>query len=210
YNSNYTKDMTLSIPHNGWVSELQWQELYLQQLGLVYDSKRVEPTSKVINISNSSSWSCGEYSPQAILQNHKTNQVSMWQIENNGAWHYEVEDDSNGLLTIQIGGPEEHDNHWWKALHPNESFSTSKIAFVQMDGNFERAIGEITNFRRLIRRVSIDNQKLPVIFNDYMNCLFGDPTTEKELPLIDAAKDVGAEYFVVDCGWYADGYWWDS
>ena len=45
-----------------------------------------------------------------------------------------------------------------------------------------------------------------------MNCLMGDPTTEKLLPLIDAAAEAGAEYFVIDAGWYDDenGGWWDS
>ncbi len=43
-----------------------------------------------------------------------------------------------------------------------------------------------------------------------MNCLFGDPTTQKELPLIAAAADCGCEYYVIDAGWYAPGEWWDS
>ena len=51
---------------------------------------------------------------------------------------------------------------------------------------------------------------IPVIFNDYMNCLMGDPTTEVLKPLIDAAAESGCEYFCVDCGWYSDGHWWDG
>jgi alpha-galactosidase len=43
-----------------------------------------------------------------------------------------------------------------------------------------------------------------VIFNDYMNCLWADPTEEKELPLIAAAAKAGCEYFVIDAGWYAE------
>ena len=46
-------------------------------------------------------------------------------------------------------------------------------------------------------------ETLPVIFNDYMNCLWGNPTTEALLPIIDKAAEVGAEYFVIDAGWYA-------
>src|SRR5699024_4733092 len=46
--------------------------------------------------------------------------------------------------------------------------------------------------------------------NDYMNCLWGNPTTEAEIPLIDAAAEIGCEYFCIDAGWYADGNWWDS
>jgi alpha-galactosidase len=37
-----------------------------------------------------------------------------------------------------------------------------------------------------------------------MNCLWGDPTEAKELPLIAAAAKTGCEYFVIDAGWYAD------
>ena len=47
-------------------------------------------------------------------------------------------------------------------------------------------------------------------YNDYMNCLYGDPTTEKLIPLIDAAAEAGCEYFCIDAGWYADGIWWDE
>jgi len=31
-----------------------------------------------------------------------------------------------------------------------------------------------------------------------MNCLWGDPTEEKELPQIAAAAKAGCEYFVID------------
>ncbi len=52
---------------------------------------------------------------------------------------------------------------------------------------------------------------MPVVFNDYMNTLDGDPTTEKLLPLIAAAAEAGAEVFCIDAGWYDDsGAWWDT
>lgn len=62
----------------------------------------------------------------------------------------------------------------------------------------------------MIRRPNEDNELLRIIFNDYMNCLWGSPTTEKLLPLIDAAAEVGCEYFCIDAGWYAPGEWWDG
>ena len=45
-----------------------------------------------------------------------------------------------------------------------------------------------------------------------MNCLSGNPTTEKELPLINAAAKAGCDYFVIDAGWYADinEKWWTA
>ncbi len=80
-------------------------------------------------------------------------------------------------------------------------------------GGFEHAIEALTKYRRTAcLRPRSDTRKLPVIFNDYMNCLKGDPTTAKELPLIDAAAAAGCEYFVIDAGWYAElnENWWGS
>ena len=68
----------------------------------------------------------------------------------------------------------------------------------------------MTKYRRRIRRPNADNEKMAVIFNDYMNCLWADPTTAKELPLIDAAAKAGCDYFVIDAGWYSAGFWWDN
>jgi alpha-galactosidase len=51
---------------------------------------------------------------------------------------------------------------------------------------------------------------MPLVFNDYMNTLMGDPTTAALLPLVDAAAEAGADVFCIDAGWYADGHWWDS
>lgn len=69
-------------------------------------------------------------------------------------------------------------------------------------------MARMTAWRRRNRRKNRDNEQLPVIFNDFMNCLGGDPTAEKEYPLIDAAAEIGCEYYTIDAGWYANGSWW--
>ncbi|UBU16188.1 glycoside hydrolase family 36 protein [Nonomuraea gerenzanensis] len=79
-----------------------------------------------------------------------------------------------------------------------------------IDG-MESAAAALTAYRRALVRPHPDRPALPLIFNDYMNTLMGDPTTEKLLPLIDAAAAAGAQVFCVDAGWYDDGGdWWDS
>ena len=42
----------------------------------------------------------------------------------------------------------------------------------------------------------------PLMYNDYMNALWADPTEEKLIPLIDAAAEAGAEGFCIDAGWF--------
>lgn len=210
---NYSEDNVVYIPNNDWTAEAQWKANPLKDAGLDYwvDGEKNQASTKRISVTNNSSWSCSEYSPSGILVNTKTNQTAVWQIENNGAWHYELTDIGRGnLLAIRLSGPEELDNHWWKNLKPNDTFTTAQVAFGQLTGDAEAALDAMTNYRRIIRRPNEDDRKLAVIFNDYMNGLSGDPTTAKEMPLVDAAKKVGCEYFVIDCGWYAPGYWWDS
>ncbi|WUF39657.1 alpha-galactosidase [Streptomyces europaeiscabiei] len=77
----------------------------------------------------------------------------------------------------------------------------------------DEALAALTAYRRAVRRPHPDHEALPVVFNDYMNTLMGDPTTAKLLPLVDAAANAGAEYFCIDSGWYddsVDGGWWDG
>lgn len=210
---NYAEDNVLYVPNNDWTAEAQWKHQTLKDAGLDYwvDGEKNQASTKRISVTNNSSWSCSEYSPNGILTNTQTGQTAVWQIENNGAWHYELTDIGRGnVLALRLSGPEEFDNHWWKNLAAGETFTTVPVAFGQLMGDFEDALDEMTKYRRLIRRENADNQSLAVIFNDYMNGLAGDPTTDKEIPLIDAAHKVGCEYFVIDCGWYAPGYWWDS
>ena len=97
---------------------------------------------------------------------------------------------------------------WWKNLLPGETFVSVPVAVGSVAGSFAAAMGALTSYRRAMRRPCADNEQLPIIFNDYMNCLFGNPTTEALLPLIDAAAKAGCEIFCIDCGWYDEGWWW--
>ncbi|MDI4650024.1 glycoside hydrolase family 36 protein [Cohnella hashimotonis] len=198
--------MSVSIPHSGWQSELQWRTYSLPELGLSHVTDR---SSKRISCSNTGSWAAAEHIPMAVLDNFETNTQLFWQIEHNGSWHWEIIDQYD-YLTLLVSGPTEHDNQWWLELAPGESFVSVPAAVGATRGGFDAAIGELTRYRRAIRRQNDDNRLLRVIFNDYMNCLWGQPTTEKLLPLIDAAADIGSEYFCIDAGWYADGDWWDG
>jgi alpha-galactosidase len=85
------------------------------------------------------------------------------------------------------------------------------VSVCHVQGDEQAAFGALTQYRRHTRRKHVDNRDLPLIFNDYMNCLFGDSSDEKILALIGPAAKAGAEYFVIDCGWYADdGNWWND
>lgn len=196
----------VTLAHSGWQSELQWRTYRLPELGMYHLADR---GSKRIAASNTGSWSAAELLPMAVLHNKESGTSLFWQIEHNGSWHWELTDQYD-QLTLLVSGPTEHDNHWWLKLAPGEEFTSVPAAVGAVQGGFQSAAEQLTVYRRMIRRPNEDNELLRIIFNDYMNCLWGSPTTKKLLPLIDAAAEVGCEYFCIDAGWYAPGEWWDG
>ncbi|MBO5209702.1 MAG: alpha-galactosidase [Lachnospiraceae bacterium] len=202
--------MQLLIPHNSWQRELNWKKYSLAQLGLEQiQPKTIQRSSNLIKVTNVGNWSAKEHLPMGYLENTEKNSSLFWQIENNGSWHWEI-GDQNGHLYLALSGPNETYSHWSKDLKPGDSFESVPVAVGVTDKGFDAAMGELTKYRRVIRRKNKDNETLAIIFNDYMNCLWGKPTAAEEFPLVDAAADAGCEYFCIDAGWYADGDWWDS
>lgn len=203
------RKMEIGVCHNSWQRELQWKTYTLPQVGLEQaQNLDYQHSSKVFACTNVGNWSAKEYIPMGCLTNKETGSYLFWQIENNGSWRWEISD-REGHLYLQLSGPSEIESHWSKDLKPGDSFTSVPCAVGVNAEGFDEAMGELTKYRRAIRRRNRDNKTLAVIFNDYMNCLWGDPTTEKELPLIDAAADAGCDYFCIDAGWYAEGSWWD-
>lgn len=202
--------LLVKIPHNGWQRELNWKDYSLKDLGMdLVQPKEIQRSSNHFRVSNTGNWSAKEYLPMAYLENLETGSSLYWQIEHNGSWHWEI-GDQNGHLYLALGGPNELYSHWFKTLKPGESFTTVPAAVGVSARGFDDSMAVLTRYRRLIRRKNQDNETCRIIFNDYMNCLFADPTTEKELPLIDEAARAGCEYFCIDAGWYAKGFWWDA
>ena len=161
-------------------------------------------------MSSVGSWSTGNFLPTAVLHDTRTGVAIGWQVESSGGWTWEVGERSQGLYVL-AQGPDEPGQQWWRRLAPGEAFRTVPAAVAFSDRGRDGVLGELTRHRRTTRRPHPDASDPPVVFNDYMNTLNGNPTTAVLLPLIRAAAAVEAEVFVVDAGWYSDEeHWWDT
>ena len=206
YAAGLSDDASLLIPHNSWQQELQWKENSLSQLGSNYFVHNTS-SSKRIQIRSIGSWSSGEYAPMACLRNRSDSTMTFWQIEHNGSWNWELLEHGSKYQLV-VTGPNDTDHQWYKQLQPGESFTSVPAAVGMVIGGEDEAFSVLNQYRRRIRRPNRDNENLPIIFNDYMNCLWADPTTEKELPIIYAAAALGCEYYCIDAGWYTDEEDW--
>ncbi|HEY6676164.1 MAG TPA: glycoside hydrolase family 36 protein [Terrimicrobium sp.] len=210
----WEEKMRLHVPDNSWCAECQWRSGKMRDFGLsaAYRAPAGSGFSlKRVAISNQGTWSSLEHLPLAALENIETGSTLCWQIEHNGSWYWEISDLAHELV-LRVSGPTYRDGLWSKRLAPGGKFASVPVTFTYVKGDLQTALGTLTHARRLLRRPHRDMDTLPVIFNDYMNCLWGNPTTESLLPIIDTAAEVGAEYFVVDAGWYAElgETWWES
>ena len=195
---------SLHIPVNNWCREMQWQSGSLQHWGLGSIGR--------IWRSQTGTWSSSEVLPMGLWET-AAGECVFWQIEHNGSWYWEMAKDPDARGTVlQLTGPNEENHQCCVTLRPGERFTTVPAALGIADAganSWDAAFGALTAYRRVIRRPHADNRQLPVVFNDYMNCLCGDPDEKKLPPLIDAAADAGCEVFVIDAGWYDDDpNWW--
>ncbi len=198
---------------NAWAAEYRWQTLDLTAAGLVdISSPRFAygGSHAALDVTGSGSWSSGNHLPAGGLTDTVTGTGWSWQIEHDGAWQWQLADHA-GDVWLGLSGPSDVASAWSRVLAPGDAFASVGVAVAVSPDGFEGALRELTRHRRAVRRPNADDAELPVVFNDYMNGLDGDPTTARELPLVAAAAAAGAEYFVIDAGWYADDAgWWSS
>jgi alpha-galactosidase len=201
---------------NDWLAECRWRRepMRMSSPDLNGGARADHDRGKgAFVLAGQGVWSSCGHLPMGGLTDRRSGRSWVWQVEHNGGgWRWEC-GENHGAAYVALFGPNDRAHGWRHRLEPGAEFRTVPVALAfSADGGPDGAFAALTRYRRAARRPHPDHQHLPVIFNDYMNCLMGDPTTAKLLPLIDAAAEAGAEYFVIDAGWYADetANWWDT
>lgn len=150
------------------------------------------------------------YFPYAVIEDVKSDLFWGAMICHNASWQMEVYrrgDDVNlsgGLADYDFG-------HWMKEIAPGETFVTpAAILSVCRGGGIDEISQRMTAaVENAVNRGPASEQELPIIFNEYCTT-WGCPSHENICAILDAIKDKGFSYFVIDCGWYKqEGVPWD-
>lgn len=214
---SWEQDYEVLFANNSWFREAQWTTRTLASVGIggsgvMKLNEGHHGTLAQFSLSNTGSFSTGSFLPMGLLsrKNSASPETWLWQIETNGSWRWEIGDYHDSIY-LAASGPTARNHNWRTKLASGESFTSVPVSVCHVLDGIQSAFAALTSYRRKIRRTHEDNQKLHVIFNDYMNCLMGDPTEEKVLALLEPVAKLGVEYFVIDAGWYADdSNWWDD
>ena len=132
------------------------------------------------------------------------------EMETSASWHIEVGvrkagENWNGNLFLLAGGADERYTHFHKTLAPGESYVAQPVVYGCAAGGFEEAIAKLTDYRRAKNpKNAWEGQGTPLVYNDYMNTLWGDPMIQRLRPLAKKAAEAGAEVFCVDAGWFGE------
>jgi len=194
-----------------WQGEAQWTHAYVEDLGLYPTYNHNHMTS--VRFASTGTWSTGVQYPLLILEDTYLHKTWYFEIETGCAWYMELNlcgCGDNAGIGVMLSGAHEPLDGWYYRLVPGESYTTVPALYGCVDGGFEEAVADLTRAKRASARVSFPGGVVPVCFNEYMNCLWAQPTLERELPLIPAAAKAGCEYFVIDAGWFGKGAWYES
>lgn len=131
------------------------------------------------------------------------------QLAHEASWQMEVYRQDDGLH-ISGGLADREFGHWMKEVAPGESFTSPKAILTVCSGDIDLLCHRlVTAGEKYVNAGPKEEQTLPIIFNEYCTT-WGCPSHENICEIVDAIKDKGFDYFVIDCGWFKeDGIPWD-
>ena len=194
-NIKNSKDIYLYKFYQGHHTECQPRRLSLFDLGLI---RYAGCGNKSISSCNVGSWSTKEELPQGIIEYNDS--FTMFEIESNNSWYYEISDDAMKLY-LYLSGANSSFGSWKKKLEPEQTYQTVFTA-VSFSDSLNGVLGEMTKYRRHIKGVCESDKHLPTIFNEYMHLSWDSPEEEKTKNYASVVADMGIEYYVIDCGWH--------
>jgi alpha-galactosidase len=190
-----------------WLAEGRWHQRPIAELlPNVNPGFHKRRNRGNFGVTSHGSFSSGEFLPAGVLAVEGGPSIA-WQVETSAGWHWEATQ-NEGTVTIGVYGATDLYHQFARNLAPGEEFTSVPAGVCVADGGRDAAFAALTDYRRAIRELRPVDARLPLVYNDFMNTLMAGPSTEKELPLIEAASEAGAEYFCIDAGWYGTGNWW--
>ena len=163
---------------------------------------------KKLSCANIGSWSTKEELPQGIIENAQTGEFLMFEIESNHNWYYELSATGEEFY-LALCGNSSPAHRYLKTLAPGETYACARVA-VCCGKSLNETLVEMTKYRRHIAGKCAADEKMPVIFNEYMHLSWDSPREAKTKIYAPKVAEAGAEYYVIDCGWHddmPDGVW---
>ncbi len=197
--------------HMVWQGEAQWRHFSIEDLG-VYPTYN-HGHQRTFILKSQGSWSTSRYYPLLLLEDTARHETHYFEIHSGGSWQIELGIRgyrADSTLAVTMTGALEENDGWYIELATGASYTSVPCVYGTVLGGFEEAIAELTAYKRLTSKTAYPGGHVPVCFNDYMNCLWAQPSRDRLMPLIEAAADTGCEVFCIDAGWFGETNTWSA
>ncbi len=184
-----------------WDYEAEHRRDSFAQLGLYPSCCR-----KAFHVESNSAWSSGEYIPTFAVEDPASGLTWAVEIEHSFAWRFELS--AGGLegehyYYMQGGCGDTRHAGWSVTLPPRGSFETPSATLAVAPGGLDEALNALhTHQFEVFLRQNDLARTLPVVYNEYISS-GGNADEASVREQIPYAQNMGAEYFVIDSGWYA-------
>ncbi len=138
------------------------------------------------------------YFPFAAIEDTKSGIFWGAQLYAGASWQMEITRAdyrtgmSGGLADREFG-------HWTKKVAPGESFRAIPAVITICDTGLDDLCDRLVSAQ--VWNPPACEREMPIIFNEYCSS-WGNPSYDKITAAADKAASLGAEYFVIDCGWF--------
>ena len=181
-------------------------EVYTQYNGWQNESSGGwSPLITSVSASTNTIRTCDGAAPFAAVWNKQTQRGIVFHLLADYAWSINLSlSRTNGEcseLYAEIGVNSESFSY---TLSPQKSIKTPEIIFYEFENKLDLDCRKLHSF-------CLDNFKrksMPVVYNTWL-CRFDKINFENVSNQIEKAAQIGAEYFVIDAGWFGKGSgWW--
>lgn len=187
-----------------WQGEYQWKTTNLKECSIYPFSTHWNPAEWFI--SSKGSWNTFKYYPMIMLEDTLNNETFVFEIESPDSWVIAVGNEksegTDGSLSVTLNAASMLNDGFEYTLKPGDSYTAVPAVFGKVEGSVNDAVYHLTNYKRSTSLANWKDNTIPVAYNCYMNGIWGSPTEERIVPIIDAAAEMGVELFCIDAGWH--------
>lgn len=195
-------DITVHYTNFAWQTEGQWKKASLYDLGLQPGGNHGIVCVK--KFSGKGTFSTDSHYPMVMVENTKTNTIYFLELEVSSSWYIELgikSVDNKKCVYIEANNSFLQNDGWYLDMKKGESYISAPAVWGAVEGGFNDAVNELLKYKRKTSLRHFEGD-IPVVFNNYMNSIWCEQTSEKIIPLVNSAKDAGVDIFCMDAGWY--------
>lgn len=165
--------------------------------------------TKSIRIGQAGTMPVRSYFPTMVLEDTKRKVSWGAAIGWAGSWSMELFRQKEDLAIVGgLAGFE--DGHWRKTLVPGEALTLPDAILTVVHGGVDEACEALLDVHEARLRITGEAEvSLNPMYNEYCDT-WGQPTQDTVSAEIEAVRDLGLSYFVIDAGWFGQSRDWNT